>query len=189
MDQSYFNGRTWFPVATATSQSRASCSVKKKTQTIVLITKDNMYLWFFSLSAFILVTWIPGGKTALSKSKNLLSILIIPRIISMLCSSNILFLQQYFIVTPDNSHWVCVLAAKSPQNYILPHPDCTKFHVCQYLGGTRHSAKSWKAHIFNCPATTGFDELLKVCNHLYNLKQENGRCGNVPYTVNTYAAI
>ena len=103
----------------------------------------------------------------------------------MLCSSNILFLQQYFLVTPDNSHWVCVLAAKSPQNYILPHPDCTKFHVCQFLGGTRHSAKSWKAHIFNCPTTTGFDELLKVCNHLYNLKQENGRCGNV-LTLLTY---
>ena len=77
----------------------------------------------------------------------------------------------------DKDHWVCVLAAKNPQNYILPHPDCSKFHVCQFLGGTRHSAKSWKAHIFDCPATTGFDELLKVCNHLHNLKQQNGRCG------------
>ena len=148
-----------------------------------------MYLWFFSLSAFILVTWIPGGKTALSKSRIYYKFDNSRDFLLMLCSSNILFLHQYFIVTPDNSHWVCVLAAKSPQNYILPHPDCTKFHVCQYLGGTRHSAKSWKAHIFNCPATTGFDELLKVCNHLYNLKQENGRCGNVPYTVNIYAEI
>ena len=82
-----------------------------------------------------------------------------------------------FRILVDKDHWVCVLAAKNPQNYILPHPNCSKFHVCQYLGGTRHSAKSWKAHIFDCPATTGFDELLKVCNHLYNLKQKNGRCG------------
>ena len=81
------------------------------------------------------------------------------------------------MIIVDKDHWVCVLAARSPQNYILPHPDCTKFHVCQFLGGTRHSAKSWKAHIFDCPATTAFDELLKVCNHLYNLKLQNGRCG------------
>lgn len=86
----------------------------------------------------------------------------------------------------DKDHWVCVLAARRPQNYILPHPDCTKFHVCQFLGGTRHSAKSWKAHIFNCPATTGFDELLKVCNHLYNLKQRNGRCGKPLKKINYY---
>ena len=104
----------------------------------------------------------------------------------VICLTIILFYfkKRYFLtngvifqILVDKDHWVCVLAAKNPQNYILPHPDCTKFHVCQFLGGTRHSAKSWKAHIFDCPATTGFDELLKVCNHLYNLKQQNGRCG------------
>ena len=77
----------------------------------------------------------------------------------------------------SNNDWVCSLAAKNPQNYILPHPDCTKFYVCQFLGGTRFSPGTWKAHVFDCPETTGFDEKIRVCNHLYNLKLRDGSCG------------
>ena len=81
------------------------------------------------------------------------------------------------------NNWVCANAAKSPQNYTLPHQDCTKFYVCQFLGGSRHSDRSWKAHVLSCPEHTGFDKLLKSCNHLYNLKQPTGKCGN---TFNCY---
>ena len=74
-----------------------------------------------------------------------------------------------------NDNDLCALAAKDPQNYILPHPDCTQFYVCQFLGGTRWRG-GWKAHVFDCPAKTGFDYRYKVCNWLSNLKKSEGGC-------------
>lgn len=48
-----------------------------------------------------------------------------------------------------------------PQRFLVPHPDdCTKFFSCQFLG----RPGKYKAHMFNCPVTTGFSDNLMICN-------------------------
>ena len=53
--------------------------------------------------------------------------------------------------------------AEQPHNYLVPHPsDCTKFYSCQNLGWRG----GWIAHLMDCPATTGFDKKLRICNYI-----------------------
>jgi len=71
--------------------------------------------------------------------------------------------------SPDNE--ICASVAENPQNYLVPHPtDCTKFFSCQSLGHNR----GWIAHLMDCPATTGFDTKLRICNYIKSLP----RCNN-----------
>ena len=54
--------------------------------------------------------------------------------------------------------------AENPSNYLVPHPgDCTKFYSCQSLGA---SHGGWRAHLMDCPPTTGFDTALRICNFI-----------------------
>ena len=58
---------------------------------------------------------------------------------------------------------ICSQVAERPQNYLVPHPkDCTKFYSCQNLGWRG----GWIAHLMDCPATTGFDTKLRICNYI-----------------------
>merc|ERR1711981_1171211 len=63
--------------------------------------------------------------------------------------------------SPDNE--ICAQVAEKPQSYLVPHPtDCTKFYSCQNLGWRG----GWIAHLMDCPATTGFDTKLRICNYI-----------------------
>ena len=74
-----------------------------------------------------------------------------------------------FFPSADNE--ICASVAENPQNYLVPHPtDCTKFFSCQSLGQNR----GWIAHLMDCPATTGFDTKLRICNYIKSLP----RCNN-----------
>ena len=78
-------------------------------------------------------------------------------------------LQIPFFPSADNE--ICASVAENPQNYLVPHPtDCTKFFSCQSLGHNR----GWIAHLMDCPATTGFDTKLRICNYIKSLP----RCNN-----------
>ena len=78
-------------------------------------------------------------------------------------------LQIPFFPSADNE--ICASVAENPQNYLVPHPtDCTKFFSCQSLGHNR----GWIAHLMDCPATTGFDTKLRICNYIKSLP----RCSN-----------
>ena len=58
---------------------------------------------------------------------------------------------------------ICSQVAEKPQKYLVPHPtDCTKFYSCQNLGWRG----GWIAHLMDCPATTGFDTKLRICNYI-----------------------
>merc|ERR1712150_49325 len=63
--------------------------------------------------------------------------------------------------SPDDE--ICAQVAEQPQNYLVPHPaDCKKFYSCQNLGWRG----GWIAHLMDCPATTGFDTKLRICNYI-----------------------
>jgi len=52
---------------------------------------------------------------------------------------------------------------------LVPHPtDCSKFFSCQPIKNSNGSF-SWIAHEQSCPATTGFDTNLQICNFIENL--------------------
>ena len=69
-----------------------------------------------------------------------------------------------YINADDNE--ICSQVAKQPHNYLVPHPsDCTKFYSCQNLG----RRGGWIAHLMDCPATTRFDEKLRICNNIKGL--------------------
>lgn len=79
------------------------------------------------------------------------------------------------IITVDGE--ICAEVAENPQNYLVPHPtDCTKFFSCQSLGG-RRGHQGWKAHLMDCPPTTGFDTNLRICNYLRSLPRCNDGTG------------
>merc|ERR1712156_477566 len=57
----------------------------------------------------------------------------------------------------------------STGSILVPHPtDCSKFFNCQMLKNSNGSI-NWIAHEQNCPATTGFDANLQICNFIENL--------------------
>ena len=54
--------------------------------------------------------------------------------------------------------------------YLIPHPeDCSKYYSCQKLG----FGGGYIAHLMNCPLVTGFDEELRICNHIRLLPRCN----------------
>ena len=70
-------------------------------------------------------------------------------------------LQPFHVQTADDE--ICAQVAEQPQNYLVPHPaDCKKFYSCQNLGWRG----GWIAHLMDCPATTGFDTKLRICNYI-----------------------
>ena len=66
-----------------------------------------------------------------------------------------------FINAVDNV--ICSQVAEQPDKYLVPHPsDCTKYYSCQNNG----RRGGWIAYLMDCPATTGFDKKLRVCNDI-----------------------
>ena len=80
-----------------------------------------------------------------------------------------LIMPSHLYFVEDNR--ICKAVENDPQNYWIPHEDCTKYYMCQRLGGN-----NWKAHEFQCVASTGWDDQIKTCNWLYNLKRSNKSC-------------
>jgi len=58
---------------------------------------------------------------------------------------------------------------QTDSSILVPHPtDCSKFYNCQPIKSSNGSL-DWIAHEQNCPATTGFDTNLQICNFIDNL--------------------
>ena len=58
---------------------------------------------------------------------------------------------------------------QTDSSILVPHPtDCSKFYNCQPIKSSNGSLE-WIAHEQNCPATTGFDTNLQICNFIDNL--------------------
>uniref|UniRef100_A0A0K2T3P8 Putative LOC100875809 [Megachile rotundata] n=1 Tax=Lepeophtheirus salmonis TaxID=72036 RepID=A0A0K2T3P8_LEPSM len=74
---------------------------------------------------------------------------------------------------------LCKGVEGSPENYLIPHPlDCTKFYSCQSLGPNQ----GYRAHLMDCPFSTGFDKKLKICNFIQSLprcKDKSSKTGRV----------
>ena len=81
-----------------------------------------------------------------------------------------MYLCYIFNILVDDNQ-LCKVVEKNPYNYWVPHKDCTKFYMCQNLGSNK-----WKAHVFQCAGKTEWDDQIKTCNHLRNLKKKNKEC-------------
>ena len=82
----------------------------------------------------------------------------------------ILFHCKFITSGPVNGFEACKEASGGKNtNILVPHPtDCTKFFNCQPV--KKFDGKwNWIAHEQNCPATTGFDTALKICNFIEKL--------------------
>ena len=69
---------------------------------------------------------------------------------------------------------ICKDVDSDPQNYLVPHEDCTKYYMCQNIGSAQ-----WKAHEFQCGPKTGWDDQIKTCNWLRNIKKKNKACNGM----------
>ena len=81
-----------------------------------------------------------------------------------------------FLILEDNR--ICKVVEEDPQNYWVPHKDCNKFYMCQKLGPGK-----WKAHEFQCGPKTGWDDQIKTCNWLRNIKKKNKACNGINCTI------
>ena len=69
----------------------------------------------------------------------------------------------YFVFINAVDNVICSQVAEQPDKYLVPHPsDCTKYYSCQNNG----RRGGWIAYLMDCPATTGFDKKLRVCNDI-----------------------
>ena len=66
---------------------------------------------------------------------------------------------------------ICQNVGNNDQDYLIPHADCTKFYMCQYLGGNR-----WKAHVIDCAENTVWDDHHKACNWFKKFKKRKENC-------------
>ena len=76
----------------------------------------------------------------------------------------------FIILGPVDGFEACKEASGGKNtNILVPHPtDCTKFFNCQPVKKFDGNW-NWIAHEQNCPATTGFDTALKICNFIEKL--------------------
>ena len=66
---------------------------------------------------------------------------------------------------------ICQNVGNNDKDWLIPHADCTKFYMCQYLGGNR-----WKAHVIDCAKNTAWDDHHKACNWFKKFKKRKDNC-------------
>ena len=76
---------------------------------------------------------------------------------------------SYLYILGDDK--ICENVGNNDQDYLIPHADCTKFYMCQYLGGNR-----WKAHVIDCAENTVWDDHHKACNWFKKFKKRKENC-------------
>ena len=95
------------------------------------------------------------------------------------CYKLIFWLLEYYAARGIQSAYssilgvdkICQNVGNNHQNYLVPHADCIKFYMCQYLGGNR-----WKAHVIDCAENTVWDDQHKACNWFEKFKKRNENC-------------